>query len=190
MKLVCLLEERSAKEVLKVILPKILPQGVFSKMIVFQGKSDLKKNLQRKLQHRIQQRQGNEEVFLVLMDQDGDDCVAAKNGLRNIIDETGKAGRTLVRIACHELESFFLGDLAAVEQGLGISGLSRQQNNRKYRVPDNLANAPEELKKLTKDQYSKISGSRSIAPFLKIDGSSRSTSFNNLVRGIKKLVEG
>jgi monomeric isocitrate dehydrogenase len=94
-----------------------------------------------------------------------------------------------VRIACHELESFFLGDLAAVEQGLGISGLSRQQNNRKYKVPDNLANAPEELKKLTKNKYQKISGSQSIAPFLRIDGSNRSTSFNNLVRGIKKLVE-
>jgi hypothetical protein len=185
MKLVCLLEERSAKEVLKVILPKILPQGVFFETIAFEGKRDLTDKLQRRIQHW----QGNEDVFLVLMDQDGANCVEAKKGLRDIIEETGKAGRTLVRIACHELENFFLGDLAAVEQGLGISGLSRQQNNRKYREPDELANAPDELKKLTKNKYQKISGSQSIAPFLRIDGSNRSTSFNNLVRGIKKLVE-
>lgn len=186
MKLVCLLEERSAEEVLKVILPKILPQEVFFRTIAFEGKRDLADKLQRRIQHW----QGNEDVFLVLMDQDSADCFDAKDDLVEIIKKTDKAGRTLVRIACHELESFFLGDLAAVEQGLGIRGLSEKQGKSKYRVPDNLANAPEELRKLTKNQYSKISGSRSIAPYLKIDGSSRSTSFNNLVRGIKKLVEG
>ena len=186
MKLVCLLEERSAEEVLKVILPRILPQEVFFRTIAFEGKRDLADKLQRRIQHW----QGGEDVFLVLMDQDSTDCVAAKDGLVEIIKKTNKAERTLVRIACHELENFFLGDLAAVEQGLGISGLSRQQNSRKYRVPDNLANAPDELKRMTENKYSKISGSRSIAPFLKIDGSNRSTSFNNLVRGIKKLVEG
>ncbi|NCC58779.1 MAG: DUF4276 family protein [Synergistales bacterium] len=186
MKLVCLLEERSAKEVLKVILPRILPQGVLFETYAFEGKRDLK----RKLQHHIQYWQGNGDVFLVLMDQDGDDCVAAKDDLVEIIKKTGKAGRTLVRIACHELKNFFLGDLAAVEQGLSIRGLSEKQGMSKYRAPDKLANAPDELKKLTKNEYSKISGSRRIAPFLKIDGSSRSTSFNNLVRGIKKLVEG
>ena len=186
MKLVCLLEERSAEEVLKVILPKILPQEVFFRTITFEGKRDLADKLQRRIQHW----QGNEDVFLVLMDQDSTDCVAAKNGLRDIIEETDKAGRTLVRIACHELESFFLGDLAAVEQGLGIRGLSEKQEKSKYREPDKFANAPDELKRMTENKYSKISGSRSIAPFLKIDGSSKSTSFNNLVRGIKKLVEG
>ena len=186
MKLVCLLEERSAEEVLKVILPKILPQGVFFETIAFEGKRDLAGKLQRRIEHW----QGNEDVFLVLMDQDCDDCVAAKNRLRGIVEKTGKAGRTLVRIACHELENFFLGDLAAVEKGLKAGGLSRQQNSRKYREPDRLANAPDELRKLTKNKYQKTSGSRSIAPFLKIDGSNRSTSFNNLVRGIKRLVKG
>lgn len=186
MKLVCLLEERSAEEVLKVILPRILPQGVFPETIAFEGKSDLKRKLQRRIQHW----QGNGDVFLVLMDQDEDDCVAAKDDLWKIIKETGKAGRTLVRIACHELENFFLGDLAAVEQGLGIRGLSEKQGKSKYREPDKMANAPDELKKLTGDKYSKISGSRSIVPFLRIDGSSRSTSFNALVSGIRKLVEG
>jgi hypothetical protein len=96
----------------------------------------------------------------------------------------------LVRIACHELENFFLGDLAAVEKGLKLKRLSEKQNNRRYREPDRLANAPDELRRLTRNEYSKISGSRRIAPFLRIDGSNRSTSFNNLVRGIKKLVEG
>lgn len=184
MKLVCLLEERSAEEVLKVILPRILPQGVFPETIAFEGKSDLKRKLQRRIQHW----QGNGDVFLVLMDQDGADCRIVKKELQELIQETGKAGRTLIRIACHELENFFLGDLAAVEQGLGISGLSRQQNSRRYRVPDRLANAPDELRRLTKGKYQKISGSRSIAPFLDLDYSNRSTSFNNLVSGIRRLI--
>ncbi len=186
MKLVCLLEERSAEEVLKVILPQILSSNISVRYFSFEGKNDLKKKLQRRIQHW----QGNGDVFLVLMDQDGDNCVAAKDDLWKIIKKTGKDRRTLVRIACHELENFFLGDLAAVEQGLEISGLSKQQNSRKYREPDKMANAPDELKKLTGDKYSKISGSRSIAPLLRIDGSSRSTSFNALVSGIRRLVEG
>lgn len=186
MKLVCLLEERSAEEVLQVVLPKILSSNISVRYLSFEGKNDLKKKLQR----RIQGWQGDDACFLVLMDQDGADCRIVKKELQELIRETGKAGRTLVRIACHELENFFLGDLAAVEKGLKLKRLSEKQNNRRYREPDRLANAPDELRRLTRNEYSKISGSRRIAPFLRIDGSSRSTSFNNLVRGIKKLVEG
>ncbi len=45
-----------------------------------------------------------------------------------------------------------------------------------------------ELEKLTARKYQKISGSRAIAPHLKIDGSNKSKSFNELLKGIKKLV--
>ena len=45
---------------------------------------------------------------------------------------------TLIRIACHELEAWYLGDLAAVEQGLELKKLGKLQNQRKYRNPDNI----------------------------------------------------
>ena len=51
---------------------------------------------------------------------------------------TGKAYRSLIRIACRELESFYLADLQAVEQALGLSGIASQQQTRRYREPDRL----------------------------------------------------
>jgi hypothetical protein len=93
-----------------------------------------------------------------------------------------------VRIACTELESFYLGDLNAVEHGLGIANLAKKQNDKKYRTPDALSNAAQELKRLTQNQYEKVSGSRAISAFLKVDGSNRSHSFNVLLAGINKLI--
>ncbi len=93
----------------------------------------------------------------------------------------------MVRIACHELESWYLGDLAAVERGLGVSGLSAKQNQNKYRIPDRLSNAADELAKLTRDRYQKVGGSRAISPFLD-PNNNRSHSFNVFVDGLKRLI--
>lgn len=92
----------------------------------------------------------------------------------------------MIRIACHELESFYLGDLAAVKQTYGIRLPSQQ--TRKYRTPDALANAADELKRITKQEYQKVDGSRRIAEHMKLDGSNSSTSFNILISGIQRLV--
>lgn len=184
MNLVCLLEEKSAEEMLKVILPKVLPEDVHVRTFAFEGKQDLEKKLKRRIQHW----QEPDSFFLVMRDQDSGNCLDVKKRLKTIIAETGKAEQTLVRIACHELESFYLGDLRAVESGLAINNLSRRQQENKFRTPDTLANAAEELIKLTGKKYQKISGSRSIAPFMTLDNSNRSTSFNTLVRGIKTLL--
>lgn len=122
-----------------------------------------------------------------MRDQDSGDCISIKNGLKELVEKTGKADRTIVRIACHELESFYLGDLAAVETGLGVKGLAKQQGKVKFRTPDVLSNAAEELKKISANRYQKINGSRKIAPFLAVDGRNKSVSFTALVNGIKKL---
>lgn len=180
--LVCFLEEPSAKEMLKSLLPRILPDDVNVKFIVFEGKQDLEKQIE----HRLKHWQQPESIFLVMRDQDSGDCLTIKENLLKKVAESGKQNGTIIRIACHELESFYLGDLAAVEAGLGINGLGLKQNKKKYRTPDSLANAAEELFKLTDKKYQKVSGSRAIAPHLKIDGSNRSHSFNVLLDGIKK----
>ena len=92
-----------------------------------------------------------------------------------------------MRIACHELETFYLGDLAAVEQGLGLSGLAKQQPSSKFRSPDHLANPAEELGKLTKARYQKLAGSRAISPHLRLDGRNASVSFCALIAGVRRL---
>ena len=162
--LVCLLEERSAEEMLKIILPKFLPANVEFKFIVFEGKQDLEKKLEKRIKYWI----GADSYFLVMRDQDAGDCKNVKNNIKGIVDKTNKSKCTLVRIACHELESFYLGDLLAVEKGLDISGLSRQQRRSKFRLPDRLANAKEELGKITNKKYQKIAGSRNIAPLISL----------------------
>ncbi len=180
--LVCLLEEPSAREMLKEILPRIVPDEVIVKYLVFEGKQDLEKQLERRLKNWQQP----DSMFLIMRDQDSGNCFTIKQNLFKKVTASGKQDTTIVRIACHELESFYLGDLAAVEAGLEISGLTAKQNKKKYRVPDSLSNAAEELFKLTDKRYQKIAGSRAIAPYLKTDGSNLSHSFNILLDGIKK----
>lgn len=183
--LVFLLEERSAEEMLKGVLPKLLPDDISVKYIVFEGKQDLEKQLER----RLRGWQQANTAFLVMRDKDGGDCLLIKRQLTEKAHASGKGGTTLIRIACTELESFYLGDLNAVELGLGIANLAKKQNERKYRTPDVLANAAQELQNLTQRKYQKVAGSRAIAPHLKTDGSNRSHSFNVLLSGIEKLVE-
>lgn len=184
--LVCLLEERSAEAMLREILPKLLPEDWELFLIAFEGKQDLEKQMERKI--RLWRRP--DTWFLVLRDQDSGDCVAVKRRLQDIAGGTGKGERVLIRIACHELESFYLGDLRAVEEGLGLSGLAHRQEQKRFRAPDALSNAAQELKTLTKKSYQKLGGSIKIAPCLSLDGSNRSVSFNALLRGIRRMVSG
>jgi len=180
--LVCMLEELSAKEMLMGVLSKILPEGEFDlRFVTFEGKQDLEKQIERKL--RSWQRP--ETFFLVMRDQDAGDCHVIKKSLRAKVLSGGRLRNTCIRIACRELESFYLGDLAAVESGLSVQGLSRLQ--RKISNPDSRTDPSKELEKLTKGKYSKVSGSRAIAPHLRLDGSNNSHSFNVLVEGVKSL---
>ena len=125
---------------------------------------------------------------MVLRDKDSANCVEIKNRLIEKIKRTGKQDHALVRIACCELETFYLGDLFAVEKGMGLSNLAKMQRTHKYRTPDALGNAAQELKLLTKDKYQKINGSRSIAPYLDLNDVNCSHSFKVLISGVKKLI--
>jgi hypothetical protein len=181
MTLVFLLEEQSAKEMLQGVLPQFLHPEIHIKFIVFEGKSDLEKRLKLK----IQGWQTPDSYFIILRDQDSGDCKIIK---QNLVAKCKEIGRTdaLVRIACHELESWYLGDLKAIEQGLKIK-LQQSQTSTKFRNPDQLANAAEELKKITKNLYQKIGGSRDISPHLNLTANT-SISFNIFISGIQKLI--
>ena len=183
MTLVCLLEEPSAEEMLRSVLPQILPENVIVKYIIFKGKQDLENSIVRKIQGWLLP----DSCFLIMRDKDSGDCIRIKNEIKAKVITTGKLCNTCIRIACHELEGFYLGDLNAVQKGMDIT-IKATQESQKFRNPDKLANAAEELIKLTGRRYSKLQGSRSIAPYLKLDGSNKSHSFNVLVDGIKKLI--
>lgn len=183
MTLVCFLEERSAEEMLKGILPKILPDCVVPRYVVFEGKQHLEKLLVR----RMRLWKVPNSMFIVIRDQDSGDCRVIKQGLLCKCHEANQPN-AVVRIACHELESFYIGDLKAVEKGLKIKGLSNFQNKRKFRDPDNLMNPAKELMKLTGNSYQKISGSRAIGRHLDLENN-LSNSFDVLVNSIIKLTQ-
>ncbi|MBV6750657.1 DUF4276 family protein [Pseudomonas chlororaphis] len=181
--LVFLLEERSAKVMLESLLPRMLDERIEFKLIAFEGKQDLEKRMTMRMQAYL----NSEARFIVMRDQDSSpDCKVLKSKLVEKCKASGKGERSLVRIACRELETFYLADLLAVEKALDIKGVSAKQQVAKFRSPDYLISPSHELKVLTGQRYEKISGSREIGLHLNVEGV-RSDSFRNLIEGIKKL---
>ena len=181
--LVFLLEEASAREMLKSLLPRLFSELPQIKYIVFEGKSDLERELPKKLQRWLTP----DTHFVVVRDQDRGDCKAIKAKLRQKCIAAGKPD-ALIRIVCRELESWYLGDLQAVGKALELPNLSRHQEKSNYRDPDRLAfHAAEDLKRLTNGKYRKISGSREIGKYLSLEGN-RSHSFNVFIDGLNRLV--
>jgi hypothetical protein len=188
--IVFFLEERSAQKMLEGVLsqmsitdanPNILPR-----YIVFEGKTDMEANLNRRLRHYM----NPNAHFIILRDQDSGDCRIIKNHLKDICLSAGKTeDEFAVRIACHELESFYLADLNALEVALGLTNLADQQEKRKYRDPDNqIGNAAEEVRKITGGAYQKVSGSEAVGKCLDINNT-RSKSFYHLIQSIRRCLE-
>jgi hypothetical protein len=177
--IVFFLEEPSAEALLQGLLPRILPQQWHFRCIVFEGKQDLEKQLIKKMNgYRVP-----DAHFIVLRDKDSGDCRKIKEGLLKKCHEAGKTN-IIIRIVCHELESWYLGDLAAVEIGFGITGLTRHQAKNFYSNPDAFPSPSKTLRKLV-PQYQKIGGSRAIGPHLDLNNF-RSNSFKVFIEGIRK----
>lgn len=181
--IVFLLEELSARALLESLLPRVLSAEVGFRLVHFEGKQDLEKQLERK----IRGYQNPQARFLVLRDQDSfPNCVDLKNRLLALCRASGRQSACLVRIACTELETFYLADLQAVEQALDLKGLASQQLSNKFRVPDRLGSPSYELRTLTRKRYEKVAGSRAIGHCLQLDND-HSASFHHLVAGIRRL---
>lgn len=180
--LVFLLEEPSAREMLKGLLPRLLAPTVVPHFIVFDAKQDLERNIERRLRGWLKP----DSAFVVIRDQDAGDCRTVKGFLARKCANAGRP-EALVRVACHELESWYFGDLSAVERALGVDGLVRLGRKRQYRVPDEIHRPSWELAKVTRHAYQKVAGSRAIGRELSLTGNT-STSFGVLLTGLLKLV--
>jgi hypothetical protein len=181
MKTVVFLEGKAEKEMLDGVLPRV---GVINyQTVVFEGKQDLARQLPRKLRGWLEPNVN----FIVLRDKDKENCKTVKNMLKQICCDAGKP-ETIVRIACHQLESWYLGDLQAVENALEVSGLGKQQQKAKYRTPDKLLNASEELKNITNKKYAKLSGSRAIGKIMSVNANeNKSHSFNVFLDSLLRI---
>lgn len=127
MQLEFLLEEASAEEALKRLLPRLLPEAHTVRYRVHEGCQDLLKRLPNLLQgyaRRIQREGQHDLRVVVLLDADTKGTArkqaleqyAAAAGLRTKTARTApdEAFWVLNRIAVEELEAWFLGDRAAV----------------------------------------------------------------------------
>lgn len=180
--LVFFVEGPSEEELLQALRMRLLPPDTVEMQIKrFQGKQDMEANLVRLLRGWRKA----DSAFLILRDQDKGECWPVKEKLAALCRESGKS-EWLVRIACREVESFFLGDLAAVERGLGVKGLGTKQNKQKFRDPDRLNKPADELERLIGRPYRKKADARAIAPCLDLDHNT-SRSFNALIAGIRRL---
>ena len=179
--LVIFLEEPSAAALIEGLLPRLLPPGTSHRCVIFEGKQDLEAQLVRRMRgYRVP-----DARFVVLRDQDSGDCRKIKAGL---VAKCRQAARPefLVRIACHEIESWYLADLAAVELALGLRGVARLQRRRQYAHPDSYPGAASTLKRVA-PRYQKVGGSRAIGPHLDL-ANTRSPSFRVFVWGLRRLL--
>lgn len=186
-----LVEEPSVAEVLQVILPKILPDGWTLGENCFvrfhEGKQDLQQSIPRKI--RVASKKDIATGFIILQDQDNSDCKILKEKLVDICQNAQKDNPVVpykVRIVCHELESWYLGDMDAIEKVFPRFHASNYKNKKKFRLPDACLNPKQELKKIVGD-YPQIATAREIARHMNINENS-SSSFRCFISCVGQMV--
>lgn len=172
-------------ETLRELLPKLFPEwreSVHWLALTHRGKSDLEKSIPKKLN-------GWTEAgarFVILRDNDGGDCRQRKQHLQELAS-TRHTEDVLIRIVCQELESWFIGDLGAVKAAFPRASANPKKLPAKFRDPDRLTNAADELARLTGTK-TKVSRAKEIAKHLRPEAN-RSVSFNHFISGLQRLAQ-
>lgn len=123
-------------------------------------------------------------VFCVIRDNDSGDCHALKERLIALC-ESGGRDDTLIRIACQELEAWYLGDPDAMAEAFADDKLRAIGNKARFRDPDAVVRPSAEVRELV-PEFQKVSGARRMACHLTRDRN-RSASFRTFLRGIEDL---
>ena len=95
-------------------------------------------------------------------------------------------GPSLVRVACRELESWVVGDWAAVAEAFERPTLASLHRKEQYRKPDTLDSPIEELRKFI-PEYQKRDGARRVGALLD-PPRNQSESFQSFCAGLQKLI--
>jgi hypothetical protein len=182
-------EEESAKILFEAILPKLLPEGVFFNVYKHQGKKDLEKGLRTTLPS-ISKIPGSR--ILITRDQDSGDCKDVKTRLNEIAFEFCQCPY-LIRIVCHELESWFLGDLNAIKCVFPRVNADAYRNKAELRNVDKVVSPNEYLLKIIPEYNGrkylpKLETAEKISPYLDLDNNT-SASFNISISAIRSLVD-
>lgn len=137
-----LVEERSAEEMLRGVLPRLIG-GTSFRVHAYQGKSDLMRKLPSRLcGYRNGWRPDESVMVVVVVDRDDDNCIqlkqrldqAAKNaGLLTRSVASGRPYQVVNRIVVEELEAWFAGDWEAVR-----SAYPRVPSRNPFPNPENI----------------------------------------------------
>ncbi len=167
------------RTLLEGLLPRLFPDLRFL-CLAHQGKQDLERSLPRKL--RCWQEPGVR--FVVVRDNDGADCKTVKASLDTLCRDAGRQD-TLVRIACQELEAWYLGDPEGLAKAWADEGLRRLGRRERFRDPDAVVRPSKALAELV-PAFQKVSGARRMAPILDPERNT-SRSFRAFVTGVRRL---
>jgi len=182
-RIVFLLEEPSMKALLDCLLPRVFAgwsAGIHFLCIRHEGKDDLRKSIPRKLRAW----QGDNDRFVVLQDQDKDDCAILKQSLQALCSQSGRAD-TLVRIVCQELEAWYIGDLDALSREYGNASLRHKRSRKGFRDPDSIDKPSLVLEKLL-PAFQKVSAARRMGTKISVE-SNRSKSFGTFITGVQRV---
>ncbi|MCU0426952.1 MAG: DUF4276 family protein [Candidatus Kapabacteria bacterium] len=178
-----LVEERSMYEFLLQFLPRILPPSFAIEQNCFirfhQGKSDLQKSIRNKI--RGFQGYHLPTRFIIVHDQDSNDCRTLKQELQQLCGQSS----ALIRIACRELESWYLGDMEALETVYPRFKSNQFRLRKAFRVPDECF-AARDLERLI-PEFQKVSAARALGGIIAIE-SNTSASFQAFVRGVQHFL--
>ena len=202
MRIEFLVEEQSAEEALRHLLPRLIGGRAHWKIINLGSKYKLLKVLSQRLAaYRQRIHQGEDLRVVVLLDRDNDNCETLKRQLEEEARTVGLTtqsapdsdGRFMVlnRIVIEELESWFIGDPTALRKA--FTRLPRIDASKGiFRNPDN-GRSWEALHRFLKkhgiyrSHYPKIDAARRIARKLDVNAN-RSRSFQVFVRGMEALL--
>lgn len=169
------------REFLNGLLPRLFPDLRFL-LITHEGKADLDQSVPRKLRAWRKP----DTRFVVLRDQDASPCDAVKQRLLALCEQAGRPD-TVVRIACRELEAWYLGDPHAMAVAFEDRKLARLAAKARFRNPDSIGNPSQVMRRLVPG-FGKVAGARAMAGQLRRDGN-RSPSFRVFLRGVDRAME-
>jgi hypothetical protein len=178
--IVIMVEEPSMEIIAKSIAERL---GLKDRSIVIphQGKSDLEASFPKKLRAWSQNLSPR---FVICRDNDGGDCIMLKARLLKMVPLLTHHP-VKFRIVVQELESWYLGDLVALENAglLPKGNSSKLAKQQKFKKPEKLTNAKQELHKLV-GKGGQLKLARQIAPYLDLEKNVCS-SFNQFLIALK-----
>ncbi len=145
------------------------------------GKADLLKSVPRKLKAWREP----DVRFVVIIDNDNRKCEQLKTELLRVCHEAGRDD-ALIRIACQELEAWYLGSPEALAAAFADPTLPDRLKKPRFRDPDRLSKPSEVLARLI-PAFQKVSGARAVARYIHRERNT-SASFMTFVAGMDRIV--